>query len=82
MAKKKIDYDEELERIAHKTNYNMRKSEYAFESQIKKLDNDIDNIAKQKLKEFDLNKELTTEYLLTDYKQDTIDRYREKLRKI
>lgn len=83
MSKKdKIDYDEELERIAHKTNVNMRKSEYAFNNQIKKLDNEIDNIASQKIKEFDENKELMTEYLSIDYKQDTIERYREKLKKI
>lgn len=82
MSKKKIDFDKELERIARKTNYNMRKSEYSFESRIKKLDKDIDKISKSKIKDFDINKELTSEYLMTDYSQDTIGRYREKLKKI
>lgn len=83
MSKKdKIDYDEELEKIARKTNINVRKSEYAFENQIKKLDEDIDRISNQKIKDFDENKELTSQYLSIDYKQDTIDRYREKLNKI
>ena len=82
MSKKDIDFDKELEKLARKTNLNVKKSEYAFENQIKKLDKDIDKIAKRKIKEFDENKELTCEYLSIDYKQDTIDRYREKLNKI
>ena len=80
--KEKIDYDKELEKIARKTNMNVRNSEYSFENQIKKLDEDIDKIAQQKIKDFDKNKELTSKYLSIDYKQDTIDRYREKLKKI
>ena len=80
--KEKIDFDKELEKIARKTNLNIRKSEYAFENQLKKLDKDIDNITNKKIKEFDKNKELVYEYLSTDYKQDSIDRYREKLKKI
>lgn len=80
--KEKIDFDEELERIARKSNLNIRKSEYAFENQLKKLDKDIDNLTNKKIKEFDKNKELTLEYLSTEYKQDSIDRYREKLNKI
>ena len=38
MSKKEIDFDEELEKIARKSNVNIRKSEYAFENQLKKLD--------------------------------------------
>lgn len=82
MSKKEFDVDKELERIARKSNLNMRKSEYSFESQLKKLDKDIDALSKQKIKDFDKNKELTSEYLSIEYKQDTIDRYREKLKKI
>lgn len=82
MSKKEIDFDKELEKIARKSNINMRNTEYAFENQIKKLDKDIDRIAKQKIKDFDENKELASQYLSIDYKQDTIDRYREKLKKI
>ncbi len=82
MSKEEIDFDKELEKIARKSNIDMRNSEYAFENQIRKLDNDIDRIAKQKIKDFDENKELASQYLSIDYKQDTIDRYREKLKKI
>ncbi len=82
MSKKEFDVDKELERIARKSNLNMRKSEYSFENQLKKLDKDIDALSKQKIKDFDENKELTSEYLSIEYKQDTIDRYREKLKKI
>ena len=80
--KEKIDFDKELEKIARKSNLNIRKSEYAFENQLKKLDKDIDKKKNKKIKEFDKNKELTLEYLSTEYKQDSIDRYREKLNKI
>ena len=82
MSKKKFDIDKELERLARKSNVNIKKSEYSFENQLKKLDKDIDTLAKQKIKDFDKNKELTSEYLSIEYKQDTIDRYREKLKKI
>lgn len=82
MAKKEVDFDKELERLARKSNINIRKSEYSFENQIKKLDNEIDNVMNRKLKEFDENKNLTSKYLNIDYKQDSIERYREKLKKI
>ena len=82
MSKEEFDLDKEIEKIARKTNLNMRKSEYSFENQIKRLDKDIDNLMKDKMKNFDDNKELTSDYLNINYKQDTIDRYREKLKKI
>ena len=80
--KEKFDVDEEIERIARKSNINMRNSEYSFESRIKKLDKEINKIMDRKIKEFDDGKRLTSDYLNIDYKQDTIERYREKLKKI
>lgn len=82
MSKKDFDVDKEIERLARKSNINIKKSENSFENQLKKLEKDIDNLSKQKIKDFDKNKELTSKYLSIDYKQDTIDRYREKLKKI
>ena len=38
MSKKELDFDKEVEKLARKSNLNMRKSEYAFEKQLKKLD--------------------------------------------
>jgi len=80
--KEKIDIEKEIEKIARKSNINIRKSEYAFENQLRKLDNDIDNAINSKIKDFDKNKQLTSDYLSIDYKQDSINRYREKLKKI
>lgn len=82
MSKEEFDFDKEIEKISRKTNLNMRKSEYSFENQIKRLDKDINKIMNEKMKVFDENKELTSDYLSIEYKQDTIDRYREKLKKI
>ena len=82
MSKKEIDFDKELENLSRKSGINIRKSEYSFDNQIKKLDKDIDKIVNEKIKNFDENKKLKSEYLNIDYKQDTIDRYREKLKKI
>lgn len=82
MAKKDLDIDEEIERIARKSNFNMRKTEYSFEKQIKKLDNEIDRVLNEKIKEFDDNKLETKEYLEIEFNHDTVDRYREKLKKI
>lgn len=82
MSKEEIDFDEEIEKLSRKTNINIRKSEYAFEKQIKRLDNDIDKIADQKIKDFEEYKESLGDYLATDYSSSSIDRYREKLKKI
>ena len=82
MSKKEIDFDKELENLSRKSGINIRKSEYSFDNQIKKLDKDIDKIVNEKIKNLDENKKLKSEYLNIDYKQDTIDRYREKLKKI
>ena len=83
MAKKdEVDIEKEVERLSRKTNYDMRKSEYSFNKQIKRLDNEIDKVMNDKIKQFDDNKKTTQDYLSLDFKQDTIDRYREKLRKM
>ena len=82
MSKKELDIDEEIERLSRKTNVNIKKSEFAFNNQIKKLDKDIDNIINEKFKDFDNYKEELGKYLNIDYSSSSIDRYREKLRKI
>lgn len=82
MSKKEVDFDKELEKLARQSNINIRKSEYAYENQLKKLEKDIDNVASKKIKEFEKNKELTSEYLSIDYRDGSIARYREKLKKI
>lgn len=82
MSKKELDLDKEVERLARKSNLNMRKSEYAFEKQLKKLDADIDSLVNDKIKDFDIDKKLTEQYLTIDYSNSTVDRYREKLKKI
>ncbi|MDO5859712.1 hypothetical protein [Methanobrevibacter sp.] len=80
--KEEFDLDKEVEKLSRKSNINMRKSEYAFENQIRKLDKDIDKIVKEKIKDFDNNKQLTQDYLTIDYTESTINRYKEKLKKI
>ena len=73
--KEEFDVDKELEKISRKSNLDIRKSEYSFENQ-------IDKIMDSKIKEFDDNKKLTSDYLSIDYSESTINRYREKLKKI
>lgn len=82
MSKEDVDIDEEIKKISRKTDIDIRRSEYAFENQIRKLDKDIDDIVNQKIKDFDNNKQILGDYLTTDYSSSTIDRYREKLKKI
>ncbi|WP_458453589.1 hypothetical protein [Methanobrevibacter sp.] len=83
MAKKeKFDLDKEVERLARKSNINMRKTEYSFDNQLKRLDKEIDQAVSEKIKLFDENKESTQDYLEIEFKHDTINRYREKLKKI
>ena len=82
MAKKEKDIDEEIQRLARKSNFKMRKSEYSFDKQLSKLDIEIDNVLDDKIKVFNENKEITKDYLELEFSHDTIDRYREKLKKI
>ena len=82
MSKEEIDIDKEVEKLSRKSNVGMKKSEYSFENQIKRLDKDIDKIISGKLKDFDNIMKLRQDYLNIDYKDSTIDRYREKLKRI
>ncbi|WP_305514885.1 hypothetical protein [Methanobrevibacter sp. V14] len=82
MAKKELDIDEEIKRIARQSNINMRKSEYSFDKQLNRLDKEIDKLSDDKIKSFDDNKKMTHDYLELDFSHDTVDRYREKLKKI
>ncbi|MBE6500405.1 MAG: hypothetical protein E7Z80_07690 [Methanobrevibacter thaueri] len=80
--KEEIDIEEEVRRVSRKSNYNMIQSEYSFNKQLKKLDDEIDNVINDKYKEFKDNKKATEEYSNIEFKHETIDRYREKLRKL
>lgn len=82
MAKKDFDLDAEIEKIARKSNINIQKTEFAFENQIRKLDKDIDKSINKKIKSFDKDKELLSDYLTIENNHDTVERYREKLKKI
>ncbi|WP_405304228.1 hypothetical protein [Methanobrevibacter sp.] len=82
MSEKEFDIDEEIKKLSRKSTINMRKSEYAFENQIRKLDKDIDDLVKRKIKNFESNKRLMEDYLTIDYSESSIERYREKLKKI
>lgn len=82
MAKKEIDIDEEIERIARKSNFRIRKTEYSYDKQLSRLDSEIDRVLDDKIKEFDESKQVTQDYLEIEFKHDTVNRYREKLKKI
>lgn len=82
MSKEDIDIDEEMKKISRKTDLDIQKLEYAFKNRLERLDNDIDKTVKDQIKEFDENKEMTSEYLSINYSSSTIDQYREKLKKI
>ena len=60
----------------------MRRSENSFDNRLKRLDKEMDKLLNQKIKDFDDNKKVTEDYLHIDYKNDTINRYREKLKKM
>lgn len=82
MSKEDVDIDEEMKKISRKTDLDIQKLEYAFKNRLERLDKDIDKTVKDQIKEFDENKELTSEYLSINYSSSTIDQYREKLKKI
>ena len=82
MAKEEFNIDKEIEKLSRKSKIDIRKSEYAFENRLKRLDKEIDEALDRRVKAFDDSKKLTSDYLNIDYSQDTIERYREKLKKI
>ena len=83
MAKKEeYDLEKEIERLSRKTKININKSEYSFNNRIKELDNEMKKIMDDKVKLFDENKVMTEKYLTIENDTSTIDRYREKLKKI
>ncbi len=79
---KEIDVDEEMLRISRKTRGNILKLEMSFENQLKQLDLDIKNSMSDKEKLFDDSNKIRSEYVQTDFTDSSLERYREKLRKI
>ena len=83
MAKKeKFDIDEEIQRLSRKTNVNIKKTEYSFSKQLERLDKEVEKVINDKISVFDEDKEMIEKYKSIEFKHDTIDRYREKLKKI
>lgn len=82
MSNDDFDVDKEIEKISRKTDVNILKTEIAFENRIKQLENDIDNVIKDKEKIFDESKVLTSKHVTNDYSPSSLDRYRKKLEKI
>ncbi|WP_405314851.1 hypothetical protein [Methanobrevibacter sp.] len=83
MAKKeKFDIDEEIQRLSRKTNVNIKKTEYSFSKQLERLDKEVEKVINDKISVFDEDKELAEKYKSIEFNHDTIDRYREKLKKI
>ena len=75
-------FDEELKKISRKTNVAAIKSQRSFENQIKKLDVEIDNVINNKLRQFDVDLKLRSDYLSIDYSDPTVKKIREKLKRI
>lgn len=80
--KEEFDVDEELKKISRKTNVAAIKSQRSFENQIKKLDVEIDNMINNKLRQFDVDLKLRSDYLSIDYSDPTVKKIREKLKRI
>lgn len=80
--KEEFDVDEELKKISRKTNVAAIKSQRSFENQIKKLDVEIDNVINNKLRQFDVDLKLKSDYLSIDYSDPTVKKIREKLKRI
>lgn len=80
--KEEFDVDEELKKISRKTNVAAIKSQRSLENQIKKLDVEIDNVINNKLRQFDVDLKLRSDYLSIDYSDPTVKKIREKLKRI
>ncbi|MDO5848209.1 MAG: hypothetical protein Q4P18_01590 [Methanobrevibacter sp.] len=79
MAKKESDFDKKFKRLSRKNDLDVFKSNMGFEAELKNLDNEIENISKAKIKDFDIEKEPLSEYLSIDGNSDFVERCRKKL---
>lgn len=82
MPKKENPEKETLNRLSRKTKTNMIKSSMSFEKQLEKIDNEIALLSKRQLKDFDEKTDLYSKYLSIGKTDDTVEKLREKLRKI
>lgn len=82
MPKKEKPEKETLNRLSRKTKTNMIKSSMSFEKQLEKIDNEIALLSKRQLKDFDEKTDLYSKYLSIGKTDDTVEKLREKLRKI
>ena len=82
MSDEEFDVDKEIKKLSRKTEVNILKTERTFENRIKQLENEIDKTIKSKESLFDESKGLTSKHITNDYSPSSVDKYREKLKKI
>ena len=82
VKEEEFDLDEEVKIITRKSKINMQKTEYSYQNRLKELDKEIDKVVSDQIKSFDDNRKSTEEFEEIEFKHETINRYREKLRKI
>ena len=80
--KDKFDVDKELKRLSRSIDIQIMKSENSFDNRLDLLDKDIDDVLSSKVKMFDESKDLTSKHILTDYTDNSLERYKRKLNKI
>lgn len=76
---KKNDIDKKIKKLSRKTDLKIYKENMGFEEELKKLDNEITSISKNKIKSFETNNELLSNYIDIGSKDDFVERCRRKL---
>ncbi len=76
------EIDKKVNRLSRKTNLAVKRKEISFENQMKKLDIQIQNITKQKIRDFNKQKDLYYDYWTINKSDPSIKRYMKKLNKL
>lgn len=79
---KKSDFDKKLERLSRKTDIEILKHEMGFEAELKKLDEQIEKLANEKIEDFDNSKKSLSKYLDIGSTNDFVEKSRKKLEKL
>lgn len=82
MSSDKNDIEKKVDRLSRKTNLDIMRKEISFDNQLKELDSKIKEISKNNLKDFEKKRKEHFKVLSADFKDPSIERYRQKLNDI
>ncbi|MCF0226176.1 MAG: hypothetical protein HUK28_02440 [Methanobrevibacter sp.] len=82
MFGKKTDFDRKVKELSKKNDIETFKQIRGFDISLKKIDFQMERLSKEKIKDFEINKEPLSNYLEMGSKDPFVDKMRERLDKL